>query len=1038
MTRKNEQRSSERRVVTALFCDVVGSTSLAETMDPEDWADIVNQMVSNMAQCVERYGGTVAQFAGDSILAIFGAPVAHEDDPYRAVRAGLDILEKQTLSRHTSDEIAVRAGIHTGLVVMGDVNAGGLSTYTALGDTPNVAARMQTMATPGSLFVSADTYRLVANDVTARDLGPVEMKGKSKPINVFEVTGAHHTSLRRRGIPGFVSPMVGRDDELARLVELVEYAEAGSGRVSAIVGQAGVGKSRLLSELKRRVVAIDNARWVVGRSVSYDQHRPYHLAASLVLALAGSAETDSHEIIRKAVMEVAEPLFGPASPSTDHLLQLLGITAGHPDDDPAVLHSQYDTALAALISGLAAEHAPLVLVCEDAHWADASSAELLSGLIDRVRQSGTLLVVVSRPDRKAHGWDIISQAQRELGEAFVDVQLQPLGTGHSRQLVANLLEIESLSDSLRDLVLSRSEGNPFFIEEIVRMLVDRDLIAEVDGHWVASSEISSLDVPDTLHGLLASRLDNLDPPVRRVAMLAAVIGRRFENRLLASVLESGEGDIAATAPAALGVLEAQGLIKLVATRPELAFSFRHALTHDVTYQSILRKDRRQFHTAVGDAIAHIFADRLDEQAPTLARHYEEAGEFGQALRYLLLAGETASTRHAMPESHDFYSRAAALIDADPDATDELKIGVALSRAAAGMNFTPAEQTISQLEAVRGLAEDLGDPEAIARVYALLLRIRTMLEENYADPDFREVMDRASALTPQLADGAVRAYLEGMVGEGLRSSDRYAAAKELLGGSVAPLEAAGRVGEAGWNAALAADVEASQGNFEEAYEWIERAATLAAASGNPNVAADVELLKGRIAAARGELETALNHTRTGTELAEGAGNIQCTLVGNFMVADQQLRIGDAEAAIPHLERTFELGAYCNADAMVALGHAWLATARAQLGEHDPEAFSEPLEAAQLGGSRSGEAAVRLQRGIAVAGGPDPDWELVIGDFERAIELFNGIGARPDEARATHAYANALEAAGQGEASSAQLANAMAMFVELGIRPDRMPA
>ena len=229
-------------------CSVTSSVQLRwlRQWTPEDWADIVNELVANMAQCVERYGGTVAEFAGDSILAIFGAPVAHEDHPYRAVRAGLDILDKAGQWRYSASEIAVRAGIHTGLVVMGDVNAGDLSTYTALGDTPNVAARMQTLATPGGLFVSADTYRLVANDVTAIDLGPAEVKGKSEPVNVFEISGARHTSLRRRGVPAFRSPMVGRDAELARLLELVEYAKAGSGRVTAIIGHAGASATSWL------------------------------------------------------------------------------------------------------------------------------------------------------------------------------------------------------------------------------------------------------------------------------------------------------------------------------------------------------------------------------------------------------------------------------------------------------------------------------------------------------------------------------------------------------------------------------------------------------------------------------------------------------------------------------------------------------------------------------------------------------------------------------------------------------------------------
>jgi tetratricopeptide (TPR) repeat protein len=296
------------------------------------------------------------------------------------------------------------------------------------------------------------------------------------------------------------------------------------------------------------------------------------------------------------------------------------------------------------------------------------------------------------------------------------------------------------------------------------------------------------------------------------------------------------------------------------------------------------------------------------------------------------------------------------------------------------------------------------------------------------------MDRAYALAPQVRAPELRAYLEGMMGQVLRSSDEYAASLRLVGGSVAPLEAAGRVGDAGLNAAYAADVEASRGHFEEADRWIERATALGEASGNPGVIADVDLVRGRIAAAKGELETALAHTRRGIETASGTSNIQCELVGNFLVADQQLRSGNAASAISHLERAFELGEFCNAVAIVKLGQAWLTAAKASLGDLDPAGFTEPLAMARAGGSRSGEAAVRIQRAIAISGSPEPDWPAAFADFGRAIALFDEIGARPDQARAIHAYANALDAAGREEESRVQFDIAAAMFDAMGIRPD----
>lgn len=484
----------------------------------------------------------------------------------------------------------------------------------------------------------------------------------------------------------------------------------------------------------------------------------------------------------------------------------------------------------------------------------------------------------------------------------------------------------------------------------------------------------------------------------------------------------------------MNTLETHGLVKLAVARPELTFSFRHALTHDVVYESILRKERRVLHLRVADAIVDLHSDQLGDYAPTLARHYEEAGDTNRALPYLVMAGEAALARHALPESHAFYARAFEIVDADPAVAPEEKIDMALSAAAAGINFIPGGQTLARLEAVRTEAEALENTELLARTYALLLRVRTMLDENYSNPQYRELMDRAFALGPTVRAPEVRAYLEGMMGQALRSADEYGASVQLAGGSVGPLESAGRIGEAGLNAAYAADVEASRERFAEADQWISRAGRLADASRNPGVIADVDLVRGRIAAGRGELQAAVAHTQRGIATAADANNIQCELVGNFLVADQQLRSGDPAAAISHLERTFELGAFCNAEAMVELGQAWLASARAGLGDLDSDGFARPLEMAQVGGSRSGEAAVRLQRAIAVTGGPDPQWDLAFDDFERSITLLGDIDARPDQARAIHAYANALEAAGRDDESQTQLATAMSMFDAMGIQPD----
>ena len=1021
----------ERRVVTALFADLVDSTSIAETMDPEDWTDLVNRVVGEMASSIERYSGTVTHFGGDSVLALFGAPHAHEDDPYRAVRAGLDIVDAVNrvaadIRSATGVDIAVRVGVNTGLVVVGDVATGGLSTYTAIGDATNVASRVQAEARPSTLLVSRDTYDLITSDVEVIQLDPVAVKGKAEPIEVYEVVNVVTTNTRRRGIPGLHSPMVGRDAEFTKVIELLDIAQAGAGRVAAVIGEPGVGKSRLIAELETAVGEMDGAMMAVGRCASFDEIRPYHLMASLVCAMAHVSISDDPVVIAKAVTELCAR--GSQAADADALLQMIGI-ADAVAGDPEVRHDVYAEAFGAVMTDVAEENRPLVLVVEDAHWCDASSAELLSKQLRTIEVLPVLGVLVTRPDRSSHGWAILEEARREFGDALTEIAIAPLEPDASRELVSNLLAIESLTPELRAMILEKAEGNPFFLEEVVRMLVDRSLIEEEGGRWIAKEQIADLDVPGSLQGLLASRVDSLDAATRATAMTASVIGREFEIELLSAVVD-GE-DQGPGARAALSDLEAHGVVKLVATRPRIAYRFRHALLHDVVYSSILRRRRREIHHDVATAIETVYPDRLGELSPVLARHFAEAAESEQALAYTVTAAETALKRHATKEAYQFYLQGLQLVtQGDDPASTRTWLELSIGAARAGIRFTPGDESLEKLGELRRIAEDLGDDNLTGQVYSLILIVRTMGSEWYGDVDFREVMDKAFALAPSIEDRGLSASLSGLMGQILRGSDEYLEAAALMGEAVEPLEQAGLVTDAAMNAIFTADVLGQHGDFEAAHMWIARGSELAARSGNPTAIADSNLIRGRILATQGDIEEALKHTRRGMELAADTENLYCELVGNFLVADQQLRLGQAEAAIPHLEKSFELGEYCNAAGFMMLGRAWIASARAQLGDVNPDGYSTSLEEAIAAGSRSGEAAVRLHRAILVSGMPEPDWDAAFADFERSIALLSEIEARPDEARAIHAYAMALDAAGRPE-GVAKLAEASQRFEELGM-------
>lgn len=1015
--------------MTALFCDVVGSTAIAETMDPEDWGELVGEAIAAMGTVVARFGGTVTEFGGDAVVAVFGAPVAHEDDPYRAVRTGLEIVEAIRRSATTHDHpLDVRVGVHTGLVVVGAIDAGALSTYSALGDTLNVAARLQTIAEPGTVVISEDTRRLLGNDVEVKGLGPTELKGRSSTIVVYEVVAAKGTDERTRGLPGLTSPMVGRSDELESLQSLIVSSGAGTGRVAVVLGEPGVGKSRLVQELEERPAEGVTPLWVEGRCVPFDEELPYHLLASLVRSQAGVGSTETPEVVAKAIANLVEAVGHPEHGPT--LQRLVGVEGDAEDVQADALKEQYARALLDVTSGLAADAPPVVLVCEDAHWADPSSVELMSELMANVPTMPVLLLIAMRPDREAVGWGLLETARRELAESLTEIRLTSLDEADSRALVANLLEVESLPPTMRRLVMEKAEGNPFFLEEVVRMLIERDLVENRDGRWIARPGVEQLEVPETIHGLLASRVDMLEPEVRQAGRVAAVIGRQFSASLFSTVF-GGLDDRPGLHPH-LAKLESRGMIQLAVTSPEIEFGFRHALIHDVMYEGLLKRERRELHRTVAAALESSYPDRLDELAPSLARHLTVAGADSKAVEYLFVAAGGALARGARVEAALFFGNAQRLLENDAQADPRKLIDAVIGRLRAGMQFTPGPEALSWIDSVLPIAKELDDPDRLAALYERSVWTRNMQGETYASPAYREELDAGHALVGRLSDPGVAGLIEAMVGGASRSGDEYERSIEPLKLAVDGLEAAGRHAEASFNACMLADSFSQLGRFDEAFATIERAAELAQASGDPNAILDADIVRGSIAGDKGELEEALEYTRRGIAGAEAVGNTFCDLAGNFKLADTQLRLGNVDTAITHLERSTGLAEYCNAGGYEALGLAWLANARARMGDLRIEDFEAPLSTAMEMGSRSGEGLVRLQRAIAVAAVGDA--ERSFEDFERAIDLFGDYGGLPNLARARHAYGEALEAAGRYYESTEQMRLAQGLFDRLGIVPD----
>jgi len=548
--------AGERRTVTSLFMGVVNPAVLAKQMGDTEWTEVMNSALDRLYPAIYRYEGTIARLWDDALLAFFGAPLTHEDDPVRAVRAALDLVDRaQVHARQVGErygiEFAVRIGLNTGPVIVGPVGNDLRYEYSPMGRSVSLAARLQTVAQPMTVLISEHTHRFVAALFDVEDAGQIRVKSSDEPLRAYRVHAAKTKPGPVRGLAGLQSPIVGRDAELAALSQLCEAVQAGLGRAVLIVGEPGLGKSRLIAEWKSTLEA-DHAetattmpQWAEGHCLSYGQGLAYHLLIELLRSLIGVPEAAEEPEARAALQALSEELFGEEAMDVyPYLGNLLSLKLE--DEaldrvrflDPQALQRQYLVALRSLLQAMT-NRGPLVLVLEDLHWADPSSTEVFAKLLPLVSAIPVLLCMVTRPNRDAPGWKLVTAAQETMGGSLTEITLHALSERDSRQLIANLLAIEELPDEMRALILRKAEGNPFFVEEVIRMLIDRGAIIRQDEGWVAGAEIDQVEIPDNLQGLLMARIDRLPEETRHILRVASVIGRQFPVRVLEHVLERG-------------------------------------------------------------------------------------------------------------------------------------------------------------------------------------------------------------------------------------------------------------------------------------------------------------------------------------------------------------------------------------------------------------------------------------------------------------------------------------------------------------------
>jgi class 3 adenylate cyclase/tetratricopeptide (TPR) repeat protein len=1018
----------ERKQVTVLFADLKGSTELIRDLDPETAQQLLDPALQHMMAAVHRYEGTVNQVMGDGIMALFGAPIAHED---HAVRACYAALAMQAALRRYSDEVRrthglpvdFRVGLNSGEVVVRGISNDLHMDYSAIGQTVHLAARMEQLAAPGSIRLTADVLRLVAGLVQAKALGPVPVKGLVDPVEVFELVGTTPIRLRlqataTRGL----TPFMGRAPELAGLGDALAQAGAGRGQVVAVVGEPGVGKSRLVYEFLHLP---HTQGWLLleSASASYGKPTPYFPVIELLKRYAHIEERDDPQAVRAKITGRVRSLDEALQDTVPALLALLdALPAESPFRhlDPPQRRQRTLAALKRLLLR-ESQRQPLLVVVEDLHWIDTETQALLDSLIESLPTARLLLLVNYRPEYQ-HGWG---------GKTYyTQLRLDPLPPASADEFLRGLLGDDPGLASLTRFLITRTEGNPFFLEESVRILVETGALSGAPGAYRLGTPLNRPQVPATVQAVLAARIDQLPPEAKRLLQTAAVIGTDVPVPLLQAIADLPEAALRQ------GLARLQAAEFLYETRlfPEYGYTFTHALTHEVVYGSLLQERRRVLHARIVEALEALVGERVAEQVERLAHHAVRGEVWDKALVYCRQAGEKAMARSAYREAVGAFEQALNALSHLPEtrATREQAIDLRLALRTALLPSGDLGPILALLREAESLAEALDDPRRRAQVALLLAR----------HFDFMGAYDqaiasaqRALALATAAEEVVLQALANQRLGTNYHSQGAYHRAIDALRQTVAALEGAGRhepfgrvVLPAVASRALLAWCHAELGGFPEGRAFGEEGLRMAEAVAHAPSRMVASGWTGLLSLRQGDLPRALPLLERAVSLCQEADLpsyfpwMAAPLGAAYTLAG---RVADAVSlltqAMEHAVAS-EAGRY-QALCQLSLGEAQLRAGRL---EEAQALATQGLAYAREHQERGHEAyALRLLADIA-ARHESPDRDQATAHYRQALALTEELGMRPLRAHGHLGLGSLYATTGQRKEARAALTTAIEMY------------
>lgn len=996
----------ELKQVTVLFCDMVNSTPLTERLGAEAMRELVHAFLETSLAEVHRYGGTAPQFTGDGFMALFGAPLTQEDHVRRAMLAALAVQRALGGDGEAADakrlNVPVRIGIHTGTVVFGPIADRLPRDYTVIGDTANVAARLEQAAEPGTILVSEATRSLAQGYARVEPVGPLTLKGKTEPIMAYRLLGiSHRRSAVDEAASRATAAFVDRESDLAILNNSFRQVENGHGQAVGLVGEAGIGKSRLLAEFRRQL-GEGRMTWVEGRCLSYGAGIPYWLALDVLRGNCGILETDTPDAITEKIRSGLEEVGMDAAEHASILLHLLEVkdAANEPAlSNPEVVKRKAFETLRQL-SLNASRQRPLVLVLEDLHWIDAISDEFLGVLAESVRDARILLLATYRPGYRPAWIDRSYSGQ---------IPLQPLSRDDSLSMVRSVLRADRLVDLVTQEIVAKADGNPFFLEQLALHAGEaRDLR-------------SDLLVPNTIHDVVMARIDRLPEETKQLLQTAAVIGREFSLPLLKAVWKGGRG--------IEDQLRELSRLEFVYERVEAEASvyvFRHALTQETAYGSLLGSHRRAYHGAVGDALEQLYEGRADEVAELLALHFGHSDAAEKSIDYAILAAEKSQRRWANSEALGYFTDALHRLDLlpDSDANQLRRIDAVIKQAEVKFALGQHAEHIEALDQIRALVEACSDPRRRATWHYWCGFFHTL-----------------TGGRPNMAADHCRNSVAIAAAAGLE--EIRASAESCL-----------------------TQIYLFTGRLHQAIEVGERALSSFESLGNLWWACRTIWHLNPTAMALGDWSASLRYCRRALEYGAVLDDLRIKVVGSWRVGATYVYQGDCERGVQYCDEALALGAlpFDGAMAKAVRGYAKVKLGRFDEGIHD---LSEVV--AWFGNSRLRYTHARyglllaeshLRRGDRITARPlierliETSRGLEYFHFEaiarwlmgeclapeapeaaqphvaRAMEILERIGARNDLARAMITGAALRQADGNAAAARQLLCRAHAIFQALG--------